>query len=783
MTKQTVPQLLLAFLAVLATALAGVAAADTAGAATYHETFQSAMYRDGAQTTAMWDTAAGQLRLPAPAPRSEQVLGQLYVDAAWAPAIYEPDSGLVYLFGGWSARDAIQQYDPATNTAVKLPLPLPSALSGSAAVYVESRRAVYLFGGENSDIVVFDLDTQGVTVLQDRLPFVVSHASAVYVPGQDKAYVFGGLSEEGAALGTILQYDLAADTVVALPASLPSAAYMASAIYDPQTESAYIFGGQWQDYMLGLIVQFNVAEGTASTVGWLPVACSGSTAVYVPEQHKAYLFGGARSFAQLLNQVVEFDIASQTATTLDAELPTGLRGAASAYVPTLGKAYILGGQDGVQVLPDVVAYDVNQQVVTDLTVGVDGRGGAAGIYAPGRGKVYLFGGRSGGERTSQSIVSYDLSGRAVHTLPATLPGARADAAAVYNATAQRAYVFGGALLDELSGRYISFYDDVLSFDVAAESVSSSTARLPSGRADMPAVLVPQGKAYLFGGVAEAGMLDEILLYDPVQDTATTLDERLPTAAAGMSAVYEAAVGDQGTVYLFGGWAYGDEPSSVVYYNHIVAFDVATETATLLGVRLPQAMVDTAVITVPGDRTVYVIGGALAGQGLSEIYRFDPLAQTVTVVPDFQLAEGRGGEVAVYVPEEMTVYLFGGNGGRLQPLSGIDMLEFACPLSATAQSLKVSAPGQQVHQALLYAQQSLHGGAVSYALSNNGGQTWASVQPGVKHEFPSVGSDLRWRAVLSGDGRSTPIVEGLTIYYNEVVVYRVFMPVVVRGSNL
>ena len=111
-----------------------------------------------------------------------------------------------------------------------------------------------------------------------------------------------------------------------------------------------------------------------------------------------------------------------------------------------------------------------------------------------------------------------------------------------------------------------------------------------------------------------------------------------------------------------------------------------------------------------------------------------------------------------------------------------MLEFAYPLSATAQSLKVSQPGEEVHEALLHVQQSLRGGTVSYSLSNNGGQTWSPVYPGIKHEFPAVGSDLRWRAVLSGNGKTTPIVDSLSITYNHIVQYRLFLPVMVRAYH-
>ena len=45
------------------------------------------------------------------------------------------------------------------------------------------------------------------------------------------------------------------------------------------------------------------------------------------------------------------------------------------------------------------------------------------------------------------------------------------------------------------------------------------------------------------------------------------------------------------------------------------------------------------------------------------------------------------------------------------------------------------------------------GTITYELTNDGGDTWHQVVPGVPYAFPAPGQDLRWRALLHGDTTS------------------------------
>lgn len=295
---------------------------------------------------------------------------------------------------------------------------------------------------------------------------------------------------------------------------------------------------------------------------------------------------------------------------------------------------------------------------------------------------------------------------------------------------------------------------------------------------MAAVYVPAaGIAYLFGGVGDSGCVDQILAYDPVQDAVTALTASLPTELAYAAAAYDAATA---MVYVFGGWN-PDVPGE--YLDQIVAFDVYSETATLLPARLPFARAKAAALAIPGEGTIYVTGGTYGpGRHLGDVVRLNAATGEVSSLQDIRLPVSRSGHAAVYVPEKATAYLFGGTGyGGDRLLSDIVMLKFAYSLSEVAQSLRVNSAGQ-VHQALLTVEQTPRGGWVTYSLSNNGGQTWADVWPGRKHVFASPGSDLRWRAVLSGDSGSTPIVSSLTITYNGIEWHQLFLPVLLRAYS-
>ncbi|MEZ4866223.1 MAG: hypothetical protein R3C14_33205 [Caldilineaceae bacterium] len=88
-------------------------------------------------------------------------------------------------------------------------------------------------------------------------------------------------------------------------------------------------------------------------------------------------------------------------------------------------------------------------------------------------------------------------------------------------------------------------------------------------------------------------------------------------------------------------------------------------------------------------------------------------------------------------------------------------------TGSIESTAVDQTENNITSALLSNHSERHGGVVAFALSNDGGVTWESVQPGIQHSFQSTGSDLRWRATLQADPNDlsrAPIIQQILIDY-------------------
>ncbi len=86
--------------------------------------------------------------------------------------------------------------------------------------------------------------------------------------------------------------------------------------------------------------------------------------------------------------------------------------------------------------------------------------------------------------------------------------------------------------------------------------------------------------------------------------------------------------------------------------------------------------------------------------------------------------------------------------------------------ARVQSLKVDAAIEPVTRVTLWPQAwTGPDGAISYEASNNGGDSWAQIQPGVPHTFITSGRDLRWRATLqAASPLGDPALYGIKLAY-------------------
>ena len=296
-----------------------------------------------------------------------------------------------------------------------------------------------------------------------------------------------------------------------------------------------------------------------------------------------------------------------------------------------------------------------------------GRGYTSAATAP-NGKIYVFG--AYGDDLLDDIVEFDPVTQSVTTLEATLPS-KIHSTSAATAPNGKIYVFGGQ-----SSSNIGFYlDDIVVFDPVAQTVTTLRASLPSGRCDTSAATAPNGKIYVFGGSFETNRyLDDIVEFDPVAQTVTTLFRvSLPSGRCNTSA----ATAPNGKIYVFGG------QSNSGSFNDIVEFDPVAQTATKLSVTLPSGRYSASAATAPNGK-IYVFGGFGTGYiYFDDIVEFDPVAQTVTTL-SVTLPSGRHSTSAATAPNGK-IYVFGGSyvGNYLD-----DILEFILPIAQYAYSQAV-----------------------------------------------------------------------------------------------
>ena len=293
------------------------------------------------------------------------------------------------------------------------------------------------------------------------------------------------------------------------------------------------------------------------------------------------------------------------------------------------------------------------------TLGValpSGRESVSAATAP-NGKIYVFGGLISGASLN-NIVEFDPVTKAVMTLEKTLPSSKFSASAA-TAPNGKIYVFGG------------FSDDIVEFDHVTKAVTTLGATLPSSISNTSAATAPNGKIYVFGGCASNGVsrLDDIIEFDPVTKTVTTLDATLPSARDGTSA----ATAPNGKIYVFGGNAGGGSR-----LNDIVEFDPATKAVTTLEATLPSTRYDTSAATAPNGK-IYVFGGR-DNSFSDDIVEFDPVTKTVTTL-GVALPSGRE-SVSAATALNGKIYVF---GGRSYSDYIDDIVEFDPPAAQYAYS--------------------------------------------------------------------------------------------------
>jgi len=173
---------------------------------------------------------------------------------------------------------------------------------GQAAAF--SLPYVYIFGGDvpNPTDVIWRYDVTADTFAPSPtghvLPSAIRFASAVWDGAGVKtgAYVFGGRTSTGNPTACVAYYSGSVNAVC-IPATLPTARYATSAVFDG-SRYAYVIGGlDGNGFYINEILRFDTGTETFTT--WpdcsnpvLPVTMGYSSAAWDPQHSVAFVFGG-----------------------------------------------------------------------------------------------------------------------------------------------------------------------------------------------------------------------------------------------------------------------------------------------------------------------------------------------------------------------------------------------------------------------------------------------------------------------------------------------------------
>jgi hypothetical protein len=203
--------------------------------------------------------------------------------------------------------------------------------------------------------------------------FVASMPVGVYGAAgvADSTYVYeaGGYSfDSGTTLDVFNRYDPVANTWTTLT-NMPTAAFMASAVYYPSTNKIYVFGGEdavsGTNYNITRI--YDVAAATWTTGTNMPDVRSFMASGYNIANGRIYLVGGydTGDVTSAQPNTWEYDPLADTFTER-APIPHAVGGAASGIIN--GHLYLAGGRDATNTVVNLVwDYDIAADTWTQRT--------------------------------------------------------------------------------------------------------------------------------------------------------------------------------------------------------------------------------------------------------------------------------------------------------------------------------------------------------------------------------------------------------------------------------
>lgn len=354
-------------------------------------------------------------------------------------ATWDASTNTFYVFQGYQATnsrygslpvgDEVVSYAPATNTVARAAyLPFKSR----AGIWNNSDKKAYFFGGGSENlaggdipgralpqVASYDPQTTQTTATHD-LPAAFVGASAIWDEQTNRAYIFGGVDNSGVWLDTIYQYDFASKTATALSLRLPSPRGYTAAAWDATNHRAYIIGGVSMSganaSMKNEIVEFDPRANQIRTVGSLPSGRSKVSTAFDEKSRMLYIFGGD-SGSLLLDDIVAFNVTNNN-VSLIGRLPTPRYDTAAIWSPTKNKAYIAGGyRTGMpdqSVVKDLVVFDPANaetpvQIIGTIPYATYGKYGMTSVWDQTKNVPYFFFGENADYYGQSPISSHVLT--------------------------------------------------------------------------------------------------------------------------------------------------------------------------------------------------------------------------------------------------------------------------------------------------------------------------------------------------------------------------------------
>ena len=257
-----------------------------------------------------------------------------------------------------------------------------------SAIYDSSNKRMLVFGGHTPNGDLFEdlweyktyLESWSQISVSGRSPRARNGHSAIYDPENRKMLIFGGEGEYHMYYDDLWGFDCQSNTWTSLAAiEGPSGRDNHTAIYDFDRKKMLIFGGHNYDdgynYYLNDLWEYDIESNSWKQLtpsGNPPTGRAYHTAVYDPSNKRMLVFGGrSLDMSSMLNDLWEYDIASNNWTQLASSTPPIARENHTALFDPFGnRMLVFGGDyydDRFHYLDDLWEFNISNNTWSQLT--------------------------------------------------------------------------------------------------------------------------------------------------------------------------------------------------------------------------------------------------------------------------------------------------------------------------------------------------------------------------------------------------------------------------------